>query len=220
MVKYSAGEPIAERRDSKFKGVRKRKWGRWVSEIRLPNSRERIWLGSYDSAEKAARAFDVALFCLRGRVAKFNFPDNPPNIAGARSLSPAEIQEVAAKFANSEPQRSQSDQLETNQSVSESRAESPCPSVVSESRAESPCTSVVSGGTVQLESSELSWDGPFLDMLMNTNSSNYSAEYGIFPGFDDLHNDFFPSSLTPNLDYGEETNFDGALEQHSFLWNF
>ncbi|OWM84085.1 ethylene-responsive transcription factor ERF017-like [Punica granatum] len=85
---------------SKYKGVRKRKWGKWVSEIRLPNSRERIWLGSYDSAEKAARAFDAALFCLRGQNAKFNFPSSPPDIVGAHNLSPQEIQAVAARFAN------------------------------------------------------------------------------------------------------------------------
>ncbi|XP_062097796.1 ethylene-responsive transcription factor ERF018 [Humulus lupulus] len=84
----------------KYKGVRKRKWGKWVSEIRLPNSRERIWLGSYDMAEKAARAFDAAQFCLRGPDAHFNFPDTPPDIAGGQSLTPQEIQVVAARFAN------------------------------------------------------------------------------------------------------------------------
>ncbi|OVA11461.1 AP2/ERF domain [Macleaya cordata] len=88
---------------SQYKGVRKRKWGKWVSEIRLPNSRERIWLGSYDTPEKAARAFDAALFCLRGRGAKFNFPDNPPEIPGGQSLSRSEIQAAAAKYANEEP---------------------------------------------------------------------------------------------------------------------
>ncbi|KAF8112463.1 hypothetical protein N665_0064s0090 [Sinapis alba] len=87
---------------SKYKGVRKRKWGKWVSEIRLPNSRERIWLGSYDSPDKAARAFDAALFCLRGSAAKFNFPDNPPAISGGRNMSRSEIREAAARFANSE----------------------------------------------------------------------------------------------------------------------
>ncbi|EYU28310.1 hypothetical protein MIMGU_mgv1a014932mg [Erythranthe guttata] len=80
----------------KFKGVRKRKWGKYVSEIRLPNSRERIWLGSFDTAEKAARAFDAALFCLRGANAKFNFPDSPPEIAGGRSMTPVEIQVAAS----------------------------------------------------------------------------------------------------------------------------
>lgn len=84
----------------RYKGVRKRKWGKWVSEIRLPNSRERIWLGSYDSAEKAARAFDAALFCLRGRDAKFNFPSCPPDIPGAQNLTHHKIQAVAARYAN------------------------------------------------------------------------------------------------------------------------
>ncbi|KAF2304254.1 hypothetical protein GH714_028921 [Hevea brasiliensis] len=93
-------QPSSDRNEPKYKGVRKRKWGKWVSEIRLPNSRERIWLGSFDTAEKAARAFDAALYCLRGREAKFNFPDNPPDIAGGQSLSPQEIQVVAARYAN------------------------------------------------------------------------------------------------------------------------
>ncbi|XP_022981958.1 ethylene-responsive transcription factor ERF017-like [Cucurbita maxima] len=83
----------------KYKGVRKRKWGKWVSEIRLPNSRDRIWLGSYDKQEQAARAFDAAQFCLRGPHAKFNFSDSPPEIDGGDRLSAQEIQAAAAKFA-------------------------------------------------------------------------------------------------------------------------
>jgi len=90
----------AERR---YKGVRFRKWGRWVSEIRMPNSRERIWLGSYSSAEKAARAFDAAAVCLRGSQAgSLNFPESPPNvrhIPGAL-LTPDQIQAEAARHAN------------------------------------------------------------------------------------------------------------------------
>ncbi|RVW52261.1 Ethylene-responsive transcription factor ERF017 [Vitis vinifera] len=105
--------------ETKYKGVRKRKWGKWVSEIRLPNSRERIWLGSYDTPEKAARAFDAALFCLRGHGAKFNFPDNPPDIPGRESLTPSEIQLVAARFANEEPPKECSE-LESQHSQSES----------------------------------------------------------------------------------------------------
>ena len=73
-----------------------------MSEIRLPNSRERIWLGSYDTAEKAARAFDAALFCLRGPSASFNFPDDPPPaIVGGQGLARSEIQAVAQSYGNS-----------------------------------------------------------------------------------------------------------------------
>ncbi|WVZ73399.1 hypothetical protein U9M48_021709 [Paspalum notatum var. saurae] len=88
----------------KYKGVRKRKWGKWVSEIRLPNSRERIWLGSYDAPEKAARAFDAAFVCLRGpgaAGADLNFPDSPPPCrAGGCSSDPQEVQAAALSHAN------------------------------------------------------------------------------------------------------------------------
>ncbi|KAJ0780331.1 putative transcription factor AP2-EREBP family [Helianthus annuus] len=97
----TTSEEISSMHEPKYRGVRKRKWGKWVSEIRLPNSRERIWLGSYDSAEKAARAFDAAAYCLRGSSAKFNFPNQPPNIPGGTTLSRAGIQAAAASFANS-----------------------------------------------------------------------------------------------------------------------
>ncbi|GLJ10403.1 hypothetical protein SUGI_0127560 [Cryptomeria japonica] len=82
-----------------FKGVRIRKWGKWVSEVRVPNSRARIWLGSYDSPHQAARAYDCAVYCLRGCKTKFNFPDSLPEIPSASSLSATQIQAVAAKFA-------------------------------------------------------------------------------------------------------------------------
>ncbi|TYI25265.1 hypothetical protein ES332_A05G038300v1 [Gossypium tomentosum] len=92
--------PIGERDDGgRYKGVRMRKWGKWVAEVRQPNSRGRIWLGSYKTAEEAARAYDAAVFCLRGNSAKLNFPDNPPDIADANELTPDQIKEAAFRHA-------------------------------------------------------------------------------------------------------------------------
>ncbi|KAL5572321.1 hypothetical protein UlMin_021918 [Ulmus minor] len=87
----------------RFKGVRMRKWGRWVAEVRQPNSRRRIWLGSYDTPQEAARAYDAAVFCLRGPSALLNFPANPPEIPSAAELSPSEIQQAACRHAHKFP---------------------------------------------------------------------------------------------------------------------
>ncbi|GLJ10410.1 hypothetical protein SUGI_0127670 [Cryptomeria japonica] len=87
-----------------FKGVRMRKWGKWVSEVRVPylKGKGKIWLGSYDTPQEAARAYDCAVYCLRGSSAEFNFPDSLPEIPSASLLCPAEIQAVAAKFGKEE----------------------------------------------------------------------------------------------------------------------
>ncbi|XP_020238889.1 ethylene-responsive transcription factor ERF014 [Cajanus cajan] len=88
----------------KYKGVRMRSWGSWVSEIRAPNQKTRIWLGSYSTAEAAARAYDAALLCLKGSSANLNFPSTSShyiNIPQDTAMSPKSIQRVAAAAANS-----------------------------------------------------------------------------------------------------------------------
>lgn len=177
------------RSELKFRGVRKRKWGRWVSEIRLPNSRERIWLGSYDTPEKAARAFDAAAFCLGRPAAKLNFPGSTPEISGAASLSPDEIQSAAASYANF------------------GAVAVPAPS---------PSLSASEASSVLTTESDLNLDLSFLDFLDDSGPVSGEPHLGEFPGVEEAPDVFyhmqFPSVESAGL------NLDTLLASDSFPW--
>lgn len=107
------GGPTRRRRgDRPYKGIRMRKWGKWVAEIREPNKRTRIWLGSYSTAVAAARAYDTAVYYLRGPAAKLNFPGEVSAAPLEEDLSPAAIREKAVEVG------ARVDALQTNTAAS------------------------------------------------------------------------------------------------------
>ncbi|XP_045818299.1 dehydration-responsive element-binding protein 1E-like [Trifolium pratense] len=97
--KRAGRKKFKETRHPVYRGVRRRNNDKWVCEMREPNKKTKIWLGTFPTVEMAARAHDVAAMALRGCYACLNFADSVWRLPKPATAQAKDIQKAATLAA-------------------------------------------------------------------------------------------------------------------------